>query len=360
MCPKTAYNSPNQFFDAVANFLYSLIYIDSFSPETIRSYRLDLCQAFALNPKDFPGDKQIPANLSNSGHSKSPLPERGIPTMDDQAVLTACRGALSGWVGLAPASRNRKAATLKSFLGWLHDQGAISRDLSSQIHSPRVPIRLPHHISVDEAMALLNSVDQAIVTAEAAGHESERSHAVRDRALILLLYGGGLRVSEACALTWSNADLSQRILRIRGKGGRERLVAIAQKVASSLKDLYDPQNKYVFGEEPLPTRTAYEIVRTRAAQAGLLQPLHPHALRHSFATHLLSSGANLRTLQELLGHNTLQATQRYTHVRLDQLARTLEDCHPLGQKTNPKTNYKANKKTPRKTAQAPRIKKELP
>ena len=89
-------------------------------------------------------------------------------------------------------------------------------------------------------------------------------------------------------------------------------------------------NEYVFGETALNPRTAYEMIRQSGARAGLLQPLHPHALRHSFATHLLSSGANLRTLQELLGHESLTATEKYTHLGIDQLARTMERVHPLG------------------------------
>ncbi|HWU44604.1 MAG TPA: tyrosine-type recombinase/integrase, partial [Bdellovibrio sp.] len=88
--------------------------------------------------------------------------------------------------------------------------------------------------------------------------------------------------------------------------------------------------EFVFGEEALSQRRAYEMVRQSGVRAGLLKPLHPHALRHSFATHLLSSGANLRTLQELLGHESLQATEKYTHLGIDQLARTMEQLHPLG------------------------------
>jgi integrase/recombinase XerC/integrase/recombinase XerD len=96
------------------------------------------------------------------------------------------------------------------------------------------------------------------------------------------------------------------------------------------------QGDFVFGNSALSTRKGYEIVRRAGQSAGLLKPLHPHALRHSFATHLLESGANLRSLQELLGHRTLQATQRYTHVSLNQLARTLEERHPLSRGTKAK------------------------
>jgi integrase/recombinase XerC/integrase/recombinase XerD len=227
---------------------------------------------------------------------------------------------MSAWAasGLSPAARNRKAACLKSFLNWLFEKRLITRDLALQIHMPKVPHRLPHHLSVDEVQALLKALA-----------EGEGLEARYDEALILLLYGGGLRVSEACSLRWSAVDFSTRVLRVLGKGSKERLVALPDRVMACLRAL--PQDgDYVFGPEPLSTRRAYDRVRAAGARAALLQPLHPHALRHSFATHLLTSGANLRTLQELLGHSTLQATQRYTHIGIDQLANTLETFHPHG------------------------------
>lgn len=158
----------------------------------------------------------------------------------------------------------------------------------------------------------------------------DRERAERALLLILLLYGGGLRVSEACRLEWTHVANEGRVLRVRGKGAKERIIALPPIAARRLLQARGGcEGPYVFGFEPLSTRKAYEIVRQAGARAGLLKPLHPHALRHSYATHLLASGANLRTLQELLGHQTLQATERYTHLSIDQLARTLENYHPL-------------------------------
>lgn len=256
--------------------------------------------------------------------SRLPLPKR--LTLTDAEILARCRQALTFWSDLAPASRNRKAATLKSFLHWLHEKELINKDLAHQVHAVKVPQRIPHFLSMDEATALLQSLKHQIEVVET---EAARQMLQRDRLLVLLLYGGGLRVSEACNLKWSEADFSSRVLRIRGKGGKERLVALPEATLEALKK-YERKGDYVFGEAALSTRTAYEIVKSQGARAGLLKPLHPHALRHSFATHLLSSGANLRTLQELMGHRTLQATQRYTHIGIDQLARTLEKFHPFG------------------------------
>lgn len=296
----------------VLKYLDSLKNVEAYSVHTLRSYRVDLGQAFDL------------LTAPDSEVLSTPLPTR-LGLTEDQ-LLAACRLAMTNWSRLAPASRNRKAACLKSFLNWLFEKQIISRDLALHVHGPKVPHRLPHHLSVDEATALLKSLEMQIATAPS---EGDRVKTTEDLALILLLYGGGLRVSEACNVKWRDVDASARVIRIMGKGGKERLIALPQRVLTVIREL-PRTGDYLFGEAPMPTRRAYEHVRIQGARAGLLQHLHPHALRHSFATHLLTSGANLRTLQELLGHSSLQATQRYTHIGIDQLARTMEKFHPHG------------------------------
>jgi integrase/recombinase XerC/integrase/recombinase XerD len=312
MTRKSTANPPHAIGEAAHKFLYFMIYIKTVSPFTIRAYEVDLAQAFDL-------DKFDREELNSPALAAKP------PKLGSADLLARCRKAQSRWAPLSPASRNRKAACLKSFLRWLHAEEAIDKDLTHQIHAPKVPGRLPHHLSPDEAIGLIRALQREATVSSTAEQSQVAS---RDLALILLLYGGGLRVSEACGLKWASVDMSQRRLRVLGKGGRERLVVLPPLAIAALKVL-PREGAFVFGHEPLNTRTAYEIVRSRGAKAGLLKPLHPHALRHSFATHLLSSGANLRTLQELLGHRTLQATQRYTHIGIDQLARTLENYHPL-------------------------------
>ncbi len=313
MGPKAASENVTPLAALASKYLYLLENKKSFSPATVRSYGVDLGQAFGplhTQTADFSKDTSAP--------TKAP---------PENEVLRTCRTALTGWSDLAPASRNRKAAALKSFLHWLHEEGLTEQDLAHQIHGPKVPLRLPHHLSMDEALAVVKSLDGQVAKAAT---EDARVLAARDRALVLLLYGAGLRVSEACGLKWSDIDESKRVIRIKGKGSKERLVATPSKVLTALGAIRSKGATFVFGDEPLSTRRAYDIVKNQGARAGLLQPLHPHALRHSFATHLLSSGANLRTLQELLGHQTLQATQRYTHVGIDQLARTMQEFHPFG------------------------------
>lgn len=279
--------------------------IESASPLTLKSYRLDLAQA-------FPGIWE-PEKRKDGGNWGG---------LKEAELLATARKAQMSWADLSPASRNRKTATLKSFFGYLFREHLLVMNLADQIHSPKVGKKIPHFISVDEVTAVLQSF------------EKEKTHNPQEKLLFLLLYGAGLRVSEACALKWSQVDLKSQVLRIKGKGGKERLVAFPKSLTPLFSKIQKAQKKgnTVWGERALSTRKAYDWVRNRGAKAGLLRPIHPHALRHSFATHLLASGANLRTLQELLGHESLTATEKYTHLGVDQLARTLERHHPLAKK----------------------------
>lgn len=285
---------PFKLAENIDKYLKFMTFVKSASPLTIKHYSLDLKQAF---------------NYENSSASLS-----------EAELLATARGAFNQWAHLSLASRNRKAATLKSFFSWAFDESLTERDLSLQITCPKVPKKLPHFLSVDEALAVFKSFD------------SDKEVSLKEKVLFLLLYGGGLRVSEACNLKWSEVFMSQKILRVTGKGSKERVIALPTLTVQVLHTWKKESgfNEFVFGEEPLNPRTAYDMVKLSGQRAGLLKPLHPHALRHSFATHLLSSGANLRTLQELLGHESLQATEKYTHLGIDQLARTLENLHPLG------------------------------
>lgn len=282
----------------VGKYLKFIENIESCSPQTIRAYLLDLTQAY--------------------GHPEKP----GVFYKGTESdLLTWARDAQKKWGPLSPATRNRKAATLKSFFSYLYREGHLKRDLAQLINMPKVPKKLPHFVSVDEIMTSLRSFDN-----------EDGLQALQEKALFLLLYGCGLRVSEACSLDWKKIDLQQRVILIKGKGSKERLVAIPKGLLNTLQKLRSDTKLSLWPKgEDLNTRTAYEWIRTRGVKAGLLTPLHPHALRHSFATHLLSSGANLRTLQELLGHESLTATQKYTHLGVDQLARTMENHHPLGE-----------------------------
>jgi integrase/recombinase XerC/integrase/recombinase XerD len=246
------------------------------------------------------GSFQIQWKKNSAGESSEP----------EKEILNCIRESQIAWKNLAASTRGRKTACVRGFVKWLFAEKILADDLSSRLVSPKVSQKLPHFLSVDEAMALIKALPEG-----------------PPRALVLLLYGGGLRVSEACGLRWKDLVADSRSLRVKGKGAKERVVALPDLVWSSLKDL-EKKSEFVFGEA-LSNRKAYEWVRQAGRTARLLKPLHPHALRHSYATHLLTSGADLRVLQELLGHRSLAATQKYTHLSLDHLARSMEKHHPL-------------------------------
>lgn len=277
----------------VDNYLKYMENVRSASDHTVRSYRVDLQKAF----------EKLSENVS------------------EKELLSHLRQHQSTWMNYSPATKNRKAASLKSFLNWLYENGTLKKELAPQIVCVKVPQKIPHFLSVDEVIAVLKSYSDEIQQDE-----------LLDKTLFCLIYGSGLRVSEACALKWSDVDWNKRQILITRKGNKDQWVPapgltfeILQKWKSQ-----SAETGYVFGAKPLHTRTAYEIIRKRGALAGLLKPLHPHALRHSFATHLLTSGADLRSLQELLGHSSLSATQKYTHISTHELARMMENRHPLG------------------------------
>lgn len=283
-------------FDSIDKYLNFMDFVKSSSSLTLKAYKIDLEQVF--------------------GTAEAPKAQAAV---DEAQLLTLVREAMNRWAPLSLSSRNRKSATLKSFFGWAYQEQLTERDLSTQVICPKVPKKLPHFLSVDEALVVLASFKASRTLPE-----------LREKALFLLLYGGGLRVSEACNLLWKDVHFATRSLRLLGKGQKERMVIIPRLAIEALENLKSlSEGDFVFGEKALNPRVAYDWVRSRGAKALLMKPLHPHALRHSFATHLLSSGANLRTLQEMLGHESLQATEKYTHLGVDQLARTLETHHPL-------------------------------
>ena len=300
----------------IDKYLKYLHFSKSASKLTLKAYRRDLNQFF-IPLKSAKLEKNEVLKNEFRNQDKKLIPQELLFLVQDKM-----KAGLGQWREWSLSTRNRKISSLKSFLKWLYQEGYILEDLNRKIRSPKVPFKLPHFLSLDEVMSLI----QVLVRAQ-----GEKAMAKRDLALVFLLYGGGLRVSEACSVRWGQLDFSQKTLKIKGKGSQERLIILPEKVLRHLNTL-DRKGAFIFGVKPLNQRRAYSIVRSWGVRAGIKKPISPHVLRHSYATHLLESGSDLRVIQDLLGHRSLSATQKYTQVRLAKLTKILNQHHPVPSK----------------------------
>ncbi len=233
-------------------------------------------------------------------------------------------------LGLSAASIRRGVSAIRTYYGFLAGEGRVREDPSDRLESPRRGRTLPDTLTVPEVEALL------------AAPNLEQPLAWRDRALLELAYGAGLRVSELCGLTLTDLLLSENLVRIFGKGGKERLVPIGRNVIGTASvylhqmrpalDRGKSKNRVLLNArgEPLSRVGAWGIVRRATQRAGITKRVTPHTLRHSFATHLLEGGADLRAVQEMLGHADLSTTQIYTHVDREYLRSEHKKFHPRG------------------------------
>ena len=243
-------------------------------------------------------------------------------------------------LGDAKSSMARKLAAARSYFRFQQRSNAVAENVAAQVRNPRQEKRHPRALNVDETFALLD-------TAQKPGHASVESAEAermlcRDLALAELLYGSGLRISEALGLNIDDVQLSSRVLRVMGKGSRQRLAPLSDTSCESLKSWLNERPIMAQPEEPalfvgsrgsrLNRREAARIVERLCRRAGLDFTVSPHSLRHSFATHLLSAGADLRSVQELLGHSRLTTTQRYTQVSLEYLMEAYDKAHPKATK----------------------------
>lgn len=298
----------------IGTFLREMTEISHASSHTIRAYQLDLHQVFA----------QVASNSSSTSRSKlnSSADLNSDFELDETYLLKKVKRAQMEWSHLSLATRQRKAATMKSFLRWLYEKNLITTPLQEKIEAPTVPKKIPHFLSIDEVLHLFDFLKKN-------SHDRNSDKDNFYLALLYLLYGGGLRVSEACHLCWKNIRIPSAEVLILGKGQKERWVVLPQKAMEAITAL--PRlSTSIWGPHGLTERKAYDWIRKLGKEAGLRTPLHPHALRHSYATHLITAGMNLRTLQELMGHSSLTSTEKYLHLSMDQLARTLDSHHPLG------------------------------
>ena len=231
--------------------------------------------------------------------------------------------------GLARSSIARKLSALRSFFKYLVREELLPASPLKNAPSPKQDRRLPTFLTTEEMTRLLRAPDSSTPAGQ------------RDRALIELLYASGLRVSEIAGLTRKQIDLATNEIRVRGKGSKERVVLMGRPAATALQRylaegrtelLGDVRSETVFiskSGKPLAARGVQKVLTKHAKAADIRQRVHPHVLRHTFATHMLDGGADLRVVQELLGHEDLSSTQIYTHVSKAQARRVYLAAHPL-------------------------------
>ena len=252
--------------------------------------------------------------------------ENGSPPAMAQFDLLALREWLAHLYDreLMATTIRRKLASVRGLFRYLSREGRIASDPARLMRLPRMPKTLPQVPNAETTNNLVDGVELL---------EMDRPHPQRDRLLLELLYGCGLRVSEAVGLNLEDIDFSERWLRIRGKGRKERQVPFGSKAAEALRNYLQerPPVPAVFLNHHggrLTDRGARNIVKFYSTYVLGDSSIHPHTLRHAFATHLLSDGADLRAIQELLGHARLSTTQKYTQVSLEDLMRVYDKAHP--------------------------------
>ena len=256
-------------------------------------------------------------------HSKNPVPD--ITAVD---VLTLRRYLAELHKDARRSTIHRKLSTLRSFFRFLIREGAVINNPAELISSPRREKYLPQTLTVDEIFHLLDRDYGADLLS------------LRDRAIFELLYSSGLRVSELTSLNIWDLDCSQGLVRVLGKGRKERIIPVGSRARGALRDYLDRRGATVENQPlflnhrkgRLTSRSVERILKKRLVQAGILKNASPHALRHSFATHLLDGGADLRAIQELLGHASLSTTQKYTQVSVDRLLNVYDQAHPRSRK----------------------------
>ena len=247
-------------------------------------------------------------------------------------------------LGDAKSSMARKLAAARSYFRFQQRSKAVTENVAAQVRNPRQEKRHPRALNVDETFALLDTAQKPSRTQGQPAADSAEAERMlcRDLALAELLYGSGLRISEALGLDIDDVQLSSRVLRVMGKGSRQRLAPLSDTSCDSLKSWLDERPLMAQPDEPalfvgargsrLNRREAARIVERLCRRAGLDFTVSPHSLRHSFATHLLTAGADLRSVQELLGHSRLTTTQRYTQVSLEHLMEAYDKAHPKASK----------------------------
>ncbi len=299
--------------NALEEFLLYLRAEKNYSAHTLRNYQSDLRQ-FA----EF-----MHQRVAQLAHQDStPLTPDKVAYLDVRAYL----GSL--YRCNAKSSVARKLSTLRSFFAYLVRQGRIKQNPADMVSAPKMGKAIPDFLPVDEAFHIMQGPDTSTLLGS------------RDRAILEVLYSCGLRVSELTALDLDSVDLELGIARVIGKGNKERVVPIGGKATEALFNYLQRRGELLGGEADhgalflnnrggrLSARSIARMLKRILMKCNLGRPLSPHGLRHSFATHMLDAGADLRAVQEMLGHVSLSTTQRYTHLSVDKLMAEYDKAHP--------------------------------
>ena len=296
--------------DHVEAFLDYLRYEKNYSPHTLKSYGRDL--------------EEFTRYLEPGTAGKIALEAL------DHITIRDFLGHLVG-KGNGKRSVARKLASLRSFFRFLHRRGELESNPAQLVAIPRQPVRTPRFLTIRQIEELLSLPDLS----------SDRGQ--RDRAILEVLYGTGIRVGELVSLNLGSPALEEALLRVRGKGRKERLVPFGRPAAEALREYLPIRNRIVRAQRStrltealfvnlrggrLSARSVQRILEGYVQQCSVAIAVHPHLLRHTFATHLLNNGADLRSIQELLGHENLSSTQIYTHLSVDELVRIYRSAHP--------------------------------
>jgi integrase/recombinase XerC len=297
--------------DHMEQYIHSLRTEKGYSEHTIRNYRIDLTQFM-----DFLMEKEVPAA------------DEALPGIDFR-LIREYFGRLYGRYRKRTIAR--KLSALRSFFAFLEKRGVNLGNPAADVSTPKQEKYIPTYLPVDDMFRLLERPDRA------------KPFGLRDLAILEVLYSCGIRVSELAGLNLPSVDFGQRLVRVIGKGNKERIVPIGREALKALKAYLEatlPVRKKAGGDlqngplfinyrgSRLSTRTVSKIVKKYGREGGLMWDISPHSLRHTFATHLLDGGADLRSVQELLGHVSLSTTQKYTHVSLDKLMEIYDKAHP--------------------------------
>ncbi|MFQ5738980.1 MAG: tyrosine recombinase XerC [Acidobacteriota bacterium] len=296
--------------EAIASFIRYIRFEKNYSPNTLKSYGRDL--------------EEFRSYLTRG------KAEEVAPDEIDHITIRDFLGHLHRR-GNQKSSMARKLATLRSFFRFLHSEGRIPANPARLVRAPRLPQRNPRFLSLKEVETVLELPDPST------------RRGLRDRAILEFLYSSGIRVGELVSLNVEDLSLEQRLVKVAGKGRKERIIPFGEKAKGALqrylatraaqlrrrRSVQQPNALFLnLRGSRLTARSVQRNINQYLSEAALVLHVHPHLFRHSFATHLLNNGADLRAIQELLGHESLSTTQRYTHLSIDELVKVYRSAHP--------------------------------